>query len=182
MNLLLDPPRAVGPLTFGMPILEACQRLYAIDGAILPVRNSHQNPGFVHFDSEMSIQVEPDSLGRLRSVEIYRPSRGVQVLYEQISIFDTPADELIAILSDRTRLEIEDGGLRVLASDLLIAFTRDSLEVGSDGVEGRYFASALIARPGYYDEYERAMWPSVGIEEPSLPVTQTRDGDQDALF
>jgi hypothetical protein len=181
MDLIVDPPRAVGPLSIGMPILDAERLLYAIDGAVLPARDSRRNPGFVHFESEMSIQVEPDGVGRLRSVEIYRPSSGVRVLYGEISIFETPADELIVTLGEQTPLEIESDGLSVVAPELLIALSRDMLEVGTDGIEGRYFASMLMAKPGYYEAYERRMWPS-GAEGRVVPAELTKGDVQDTLF
>jgi hypothetical protein len=183
MDLVVDPPRAVGPLSIGMPIMDAEQLLYAIDGAIPSSRGSRRNPGFVHFESGMSIQVQPDSHGRLRAVEIYSPSRDVRVMYGQISIFETPVDELIAILSAQTPLEIEYEGLRATAPELLISLARDMAEADGDGIEGRYFESMLVARPGYYDEYERAVWSSGGVEESIAPaVSPSGDGVQDALF
>ena len=172
----------VGPLRIGMSILEAERLLYGIEGAIAAVSGARRNPGFVHFESEMSIQIAPDRLGMLRSVEIYRPLRGVQVLYGRISVFDTPADELTAMLSERVRLEIEDDGLRVVAPDLLIAFRRDMLEVGMDGVQGRYFDSMLVANPGYYDEYVREVWPSEGVWESMTTLVRTEDDGQSSLF
>jgi hypothetical protein len=182
MELIVEPPLTVGPLTIGMPIVDAERLLHGISGALSGTPGVRPNRGFVHFESEMSIQIAPDRLGRLRSVEIYRPVRDVQVLYRRTSVFETPAEELIRILSREVRLEIEDDGLRVIAPDLLIAFGRDMLEVGSDGAEGLYFDSMLIAVPGYYDEYEPEVWPSAEVRKVGKPALHVGDDGQESLF
>jgi hypothetical protein len=56
------------------------------------------------------------------------------------------------------------------------------LEIGTDGIEGRYFDSMLVAKPGYYDEYEPVVWPSEGSNEPTTTVVRAEDDGQGSLF
>lgn len=181
MDLTVEPSVSVGPLTLGMPVLEAEQMLYRIEGAVTPGSDGRRNPGFVHFLSGMSIQVEPDDIGRLRSVQIYRPSEGVRVLYRGVSLFETPADDLMRILAAEGRLDIEDDGLFVVAPDLYMSFVRDTLADGLDD-NGRYFESLLMARPGYGDRYERSVWPSGELAAPVVGDVRVMDPDQGSLF
>jgi hypothetical protein len=182
MDLIVEPPVSVGPLAIDMPILDAERLLYTIEGAVVPTPGGYRNPGFVHFESEMSIQVEPDRGGRLRSVQIYRPSSGVRVLYGQVSLFETPADELIRILAADVRLEIEDDGLFVVAPELFMSFVRDMLDDGSVDARGRYFESVLVAKPGYGDRYERAVWPSGEVGASKVDDVRVVDDGQGSLF
>jgi hypothetical protein len=115
MNLIIDPPRWVGPIAIGMPFDQAEQALRAIAGFVPPMPGKRVTPGFAHYESEMSIAVEPDRSNNVRSIEVYRPSRDVNVLYRDIPVFGFAADEVIRRLSGIARLEIEDDGLRVLA-------------------------------------------------------------------
>ena len=169
----------VGPLRIGMSMAEAERLLYEIEGAVAAKPGARRNPGFADFESGMSIQIAPDGVGGLRSVEIYRPLKDVRVLCRGISVFETPADELIRVLSAEVRLEIEDGGLAVIAPDLLLAFGRDVL---SNEADGRYFDWMLVAKPGYYDEYEPEVWPSGKLDDSMVTDPSEVDDGQGSLF
>jgi hypothetical protein len=151
VDLIIDPPRAAGPVEIGMPVDAAEQALRGIPGFLPPGAGERRAPGFAHYASEMSIAVEAAPAGRVRSVEIYRPMEGVDVRLRNISIFGESADEVIRRLREIVALQIEDDGLRVVAPSLLISLWRGTLPEGSDDEDGRYFESVLIAEPGYYD-------------------------------
>jgi hypothetical protein len=151
VDLIIDPPRGVGPIAIGMPLDQAEQALRAIVGFVPPTPGKRIAPGFAHYESEMSIAVEPDRSRNVRSIEVYRPSRDVNVLYRDISVFRIAADDVIRRISDIVRLEIEDDGLRVLAPELLLSLSRDTLPEGPEDEDGRYFEAVLVAVPGYYD-------------------------------
>lgn len=151
MELIIDPPRGAGPIAIGMPFHQAEDALRAIAGFVPPRPGKRVAPGFAHYESEMSIAVEPDRSGNVRSIEVYRPTLGVDVLYRDISIFGLPADDVIRRLSGYARLEVDGEGLRVLAPELLLSLSRDTLPEGPDDEDGRYFEAVLVAAPGYYD-------------------------------
>lgn len=151
VDLILDPPRGAGPIEIGMPFEQAEQALRAIAGFTPPKVGERVLPGFAHYESEMSIAVDQDRSGNVRSIEVYRPGRDINVLYRDISIFGFTAADVIRRLSELARLEIEDDGLRVLAPELLLSLWRDVLPEGPDDVNGKYFEAVLIATPGYYD-------------------------------
>ncbi|GAB2974772.1 hypothetical protein [Saccharothrix stipae] len=151
MELVIDPPRGVGPLRIGMPFDEAVELLRSLDGYRPPEPGRTNQPGYAHYESELTISLSPDREGRVRAVELYRPERGVTILFGDIAVFDTPADEVIQRLSGVARLEVEDGGLHVVAPDLLLALGRPFRSDGAEEPEGWYFESVLVAAPGYYD-------------------------------
>jgi hypothetical protein len=151
MKLELDPPRGVGDVRIGMPIEAAEQQLEQLPGFVPPAPGERRNKGFAHYESELSISLDFDHRGVVRAVEVFRPEGDVQVLFQGISVFEQPADEVIARLADRYRTEIEDDGLNVTAPDVFIGFWRSVRPMGPDDESGRFFDSVLIAAPGYGD-------------------------------
>ncbi|WAL63982.1 hypothetical protein ORV05_23695 [Amycolatopsis cynarae] len=151
MDLIVDPPRGVGPIAIGMPFDKAELALKSIAGFVPPEPGGRVAPGFAHYDSEMSIAVGQDRSRNVRSIEVYRPSRDVNVLFRGISVFGLAADEVIRRISDVARLEIEDGGRQVLAPELLLSLWRGTLPGRPEDEDGRYFEAVLAAAPGYYD-------------------------------
>lgn len=149
MRLELDPPRGVGDVQIGMSVDAAERVLKELPGFVPPAPGERRNKGFAHYSSELSISLDFDSLGVVRAVEVFRPERGVQVLFHGISVFEVPADDVIARLADSYRLEIEDDGLNVTAPEVFIGFWRNVLPMGPDDENGRYFDSVLVAAPGY---------------------------------
>lgn len=151
MDLIIDPPRAVGPIEIGMPFAEAERALRDIPGFLPPSLGEKRAPGFAHYESEMSIAVEPSLDGRVRSIEVYSPSEGVEVRFGELSVFAVPAEELIRRIGEANDLQIEGDGLRVVAPNLLLSLQRATLPEDPEDEDGRYFESILVAAPGYYD-------------------------------
>lgn len=151
MDLVIDPPRGVGPLRIGMTFVEGVELLHSLDGYRPPSPGHNSPPGFAHYESELTISLSPDRDGRVKAIELYRPERDVTVLFGDISVFGTSADVVIRRLSDVTRLEVEDDGAYVVAPDLLLALGRPFRSDSADEPEGWYFESVLVAAPGYYD-------------------------------
>lgn len=153
MDLILDPPHGVGPIRIGMPFEEAVQVLHAIDGFI-PQSDTggYRSPGFAHFESGMSISLAPDNCGAVKAAEVYRPDGDVRVLYGDIDLFNRPAAEVIRLLAATAEVRVEDEGLWVVAPDLLLSLSRDTLPDDDEDEDGRYFGAVLIAAPGYYDQ------------------------------
>ncbi|WP_157876740.1 hypothetical protein [Streptomyces graminilatus] len=149
MRLELDPPRGVGDLRFGMQIDIAERILGGMPGFVPPAPGERRNKGFAHYESHLSISLDFDSVGIVRGVEIFRPERDVQVVFQGTSVFEEPADIVISRLSQNFRLEIEDDGLNVVAPEVFIGLWRSMLPDAADDVSGRYFESVLVAAPGY---------------------------------
>lgn len=106
MDLIIDPPRGVGPIEVGMPFEEVERALQSIPGSSPPAPGEKRAPGFAHYDSEMSIAVDQAPGGRVRSIEIYRPTEGVEIRFAGLSVFATPADEVIRRLGEMTEVEV----------------------------------------------------------------------------
>ncbi|WP_141205823.1 hypothetical protein [Streptomyces griseorubiginosus] len=151
MGLELDPPRSVGGISIGMPIEAAERVLEQLPGFVPPAPGERRNRGFAHYESGLSISLDFDHRGVVRAVELFRPERDVQVLFQGISVFEQSADDVIAGLADRHRTTVEDDGLNITAPDVFIGFWRSVRPVGLDDENGRFFDSVLVAAPGYGD-------------------------------
>jgi len=87
----------------------------------------------------------------VEAIEFGRPQSGGDViLYGDVDIFGTPAEELLQRLGEHDRIEVLEQGRSVTAPDLLLALWRPALPEHPEDEDGRYFESVLIARPGYY--------------------------------
>lgn len=151
MKLDLDPPRAAGPITIGMPFSEAVAQLRTIEGYRERGPGIRENPSFAHYESGLSISIGFDARGLVDSIECYRPERNVLVLFGDIAVFDLPADDVIRKLRAFTSVEVEDEGLTVIAPCLLLAFGRPALPEGPEDPDGKFFETVLLSTPGYYD-------------------------------
>lgn len=149
MQLELVPPERLGPIVIGMDFDAAQRELASLPGYRHPALGRRGQPGFAHYESEMSISVHPER-GRVKAIEVFRPEEGDTVTYQGISVFELPAEQVIREMADLQRLDIVREGLLVVAPDLLLAFSRPHLPQSPDDEDGRYFESALLAAPGYY--------------------------------
>jgi hypothetical protein len=149
MQLELLPPDRVGPIMIGMDFDEAEVMLRALPGFQSPGPGERRQPGFAHYESEMSIAVYSER-DLVKAVEVFRPEGDDVVLYRGISIFKESAGDVIRELQSITRVHVERDGLFVVAPDLLLALSRPYLPESPEDEEGRYFESVLIAAPGYY--------------------------------
>ncbi|MDX6740111.1 hypothetical protein [Actinocorallia sp. A-T 12471] len=149
MQLELVPPERVGPIMIGMDFDAAQRELVSLPGYRPPALGRRVEPGFAHYDSEMSISVYPER-DQVKAIEIFRPEEEDSVVYRGISLFELPADQVIEALSTTESLDIVRGGEFVVAPELLLALSRPHLPAGPDDEDGRYFESVLIAAPGYY--------------------------------
>ena len=155
MIINLRPPDAAGPLRIGasrQDTLDALERL----GAPAPFgRVTVDLPGLaVDRPSGLFIGAHFDAQDRLEAIELGRPGKTAddEVRYDGLDVFTTPALGLVAHLRQRTPVVEEEDGHAFTAPDLLVSFWRPTVPETPDDEEGRYFASVLLARPGYYDE------------------------------
>lgn len=150
MRLELNPPVGAGPVEIGMRSDDVMRVLREIPGYVEPGPGEARQPGFGHYESGMSISAGPGRAGVVEAIEIYRPAADVQVVYHDLDVFNTPAQEVVDRLSGMTPLQIEDDGLLVVAPELLMSLWRPVLPEDEDDEDGRYFDSVLVAAPGYY--------------------------------
>ena len=73
------------------------------------------------------------------------------VLFGDIDMFGTPADEVVAQLRRAHPVTERDAGSSYVFDTLLLSFRRAAVPESPDDEEGRNFDSVLIAKPGYYD-------------------------------
>ncbi|WP_127504311.1 hypothetical protein [Actinoplanes solisilvae] len=151
MRILLDPPRSAGPVTLGMEYAKATELLRDLSGYRPPGPDSRVSAGYFHYKSGLTISISRDHAGLVDAVEIYRPVQELPVLFAGIPLFGVPADEVISRLAAVTRVELEDDGAFAVAPDLLLALWRPGVPDDPGDLEGRFFQSALVAAPGYYD-------------------------------
>ncbi|WP_421741015.1 hypothetical protein [Cellulomonas sp.] len=149
-EFVLNPPTSAGVIEIGMPIEDAERRLRLVEGFVPPEPGTRRDRGFAYYESGFSITAAPDDSGRVSYVEFSKAFGVVAVLYDGISIFDEPTEEIIRLLATRTRVTIEDFGFTVVAPDLLLSLGRNSLPsfVGDPG--GGHFDSVLMSAPGLY--------------------------------
>jgi hypothetical protein len=150
LDIVLDPPRGIGFIEIGMPFDLAIEALNRLPGK-KPLRpGRREQPGLAHYDTGLSIGVGMLDAWIVNSIEIWRPSRDVTVMFRGIDVFAVPASDLIEQFRVIAAIEVHDGGQRVVAPDLLLALWRGVLPENPEDEDGRYFQSVLVAKPGYY--------------------------------
>ncbi|MBO1336320.1 hypothetical protein [Streptomyces sp. VRA16 Mangrove soil] len=149
MDLHVEPPTGVGPLRLGMTREESA-----------PALESLRAPGFhsprdragvwLHRPDGLGISLE-HLAGRLAAVELWNPLGGAdRVLYRGLDLFGTPAAAVRERLARTAALTPGDDGISYVAPDLLLALWRSN--ASDDPADpNHYFASVLVAAPGYYD-------------------------------
>lgn len=154
VDFLLDPPVGVNGVVIGATSQQTATVLRRIGGVDTFRRTEADSPGWVATRaSGLALFAYMDNEGNLEAVEFgSRPGTADRVLYQGISVFDQPADALIAYLRRATRVLDSDDepGYLFTAPDLLLAFWRSAIPEDSEDPEGRFFESVLLARPGYY--------------------------------
>lgn len=149
MLLELEPPVGVAGIRIGSTMGEAHQRMQSL-------------PGLVAFDgilaryqSELFIRAFPrgDS-GVVDAVEISRDEYEYAdtVVWRGIDLLGEPADHVIRKLAVQTDIAITEHGHSLTCPHLLIALWRPTMPEDEYDDEGRYFRTALVAAPGYYDK------------------------------
>lgn len=157
MDLEADPPRGVGPVEIGMSTADALALLRALPGYL----DAESADLSMEYESGVTIALETDRGGSVKSIEVYAPGpdSGWRLLLGAVSLFDQPAEAVLAQLAATTSVDVREGGRHVVAPDLLLALWRPTLPQSDDDEDGRYFESVLLARPGYYDDFGEAVGP-----------------------
>jgi hypothetical protein len=155
MDFLLDPPVGVNGLSIGATANETAETLQAIGDVEVFRRTEDDTSGWVMSRaSGLTLFAYLDTDRHLEAVEFAsQPGIEDRVLYQGISLFDHPADDLVAQLRQATVVinSDEEPEYAFTAPNLLLAFWRSTVPEGADDPEGRFFEGVLLARPGYYD-------------------------------
>lgn len=153
MKIELQPPAGVGGILIGSTRAEARAEGSRF-GSPKEFRRGDEEPASlaVHRPSGLAIFVYFDSDDRVNAIEVGRPDGDEDaVVYQDLDVFQTAAEDLIGRLAHVTRVEVEELGATVTAPELLLALWRPVVPEGPDDPEGRYFESALVATTGYYN-------------------------------
>ncbi|GAA1478639.1 hypothetical protein GCM10009623_30850 [Nocardioides aestuarii] len=153
MKFDLLPPREVAGVALGSPRGVARDRCARLGDPEEFRRGGEGTPSLVvRRPSGLALFVYFDSDDRVEAIEIGRPDSDEDlVVYSGHDVFAASAEELIQVLRADHVVEVDEEGRAVTLPDLLVAFWRPTLPEGPDDVEGRYFESVLVARPGYYE-------------------------------
>ena len=149
-------PDGLGPVQLGMTRDDA-RRALAEWGECRPFRRTAEsNEGWSVTRSSTTIFATVDDGDRVEAIELASPGHGIaggdQVVYDDVDLFIDEADMVIAKLEAKgIRLTEGDNGYTTTAPDVLLGLWRDGEPSDESTGLPRYFESALIARPGYYD-------------------------------
>jgi hypothetical protein len=134
------------------------------DTPVILCRTAGSLPGWgVHRPSGLFVITLFDADDRLEAIEFGRPdSNDETVTYDGHDVFTTPAADLVAQLRQRTTIDVEEeeDGHAFTAPSLLLPLWRPVTPESPEDQEGRFFESALIARPDYYDQPVQPGGPS----------------------
>lgn len=149
----LRPPDAAGPLRIGADRAETVTALRQLGEPQLLNGTPPRRPNwFVHRPSGLVVRCHLDKPGAIEAIEFGRPNNPVDIVcYQGIDVFGTPADELVTMMRARTRVVEEEHGYAFIAPDLLLSCWRATTPKDAEDLDGRFFDSVLLARPGYYD-------------------------------
>ena len=154
-------PHGLGPVQLGMT-REDARRALAEWGECRPFRRTPEsNEGWSVTRRSTTIFANVDDDDRVHAIELASPGHGIaggdQVVFDDVDLFIDEADAVIAKLEAKgIRLTAGDDGYTTTAPDVLLGLWRDGEPSDESTGLPLYFESALIARPGYYDERRTA--------------------------
>jgi hypothetical protein len=150
MEFVLDPPHGVGPLRLGMAIEEA----RAVLKTLGPLTSTAHGEVSLHLPSGLGFSlgfgVGP-TRGRVNAIEVWRPAERDVVRYREVDLFGMPALEVVERLRRHLNLRPNEHDDGFTARELYLALWRPFAADDPDEVQGYFFQSALLARPGYDD-------------------------------
>jgi hypothetical protein len=150
VDIILDPPNGVPPVSMGMPFEEAVEAA-ARWGDVRVMGPVEHNPTVqiqaVADDYDVIVVLRDQQT--VNAVDISAPSdAGPQVLWRGIDVFRTPARQLLKLFSDAGYRIDDSNPDEPVVLDLTIAFNRwTSQQVPLDPEDGLplYFTAALVS-------------------------------------
>ncbi len=155
MIIVLRPPDRAGPLRIGATGQDAVDTLRQLGTPMVLCRAAGSGPGLgVDRPSGLFIGVYCDADDRVEAIELGRPddNTGDAVTYNDLDVFTTPAADLVTQLRRRTTVHEAEDGHAFTAPDLLLTFWRPTTPESPADEDAHFFASVLLARPGYHDQ------------------------------
>ncbi len=155
MIITLRPPDAAGPLRVGATGPDTADTLRHLGDPQEFRRTADSRPAWaVDRPSGLFVSVYFDADDRVEAIEFGRGAETADdaVSYNGLDVFRTPAADLVAELRRHTTVQEKEDGHSFIAPELLLAFWRPTTPETPDDEDGRFFESALLARPGYYDD------------------------------
>ena len=151
MELVIDPPRGIGPVRLGMTPGEARAALETL-GPLTPTAYGELA---VHLPSGLGLSVGfgvGPTRDRVNAIEVWRPHERDVVRYRDVDVFGLPALEVVARLGREIDLEPNEEDDGFTARELYFALWRPfAADDDPDETQGYFFQSAVVARPGYDD-------------------------------
>ena len=153
MSFVLDPPHGVNDIQLGVSRTGVVDVLSQY-GEVTEFRRGGpgSEPGWQVRGARIQFFVYCDASGLVNAIEFARPTdpSAEAVTFRGINLFAEPAEAVVVQLQEAgVDLVEEENGDAQVAYDFLLAFWRDGDPVGPDG-RPLYWASILVARPGYY--------------------------------
>jgi hypothetical protein len=149
----LHPPQSAGPLRIGATGHDTLETLKQLGDPLVLCRTAGRKPAWgVHRSSGLFICAYFDADDQLEAIEFGRPEETDDtVMYDGLDVFSAPAADLVAQLQLRSNVheEADEDGHTFTAPSLLLSLWRPVTPESPDDQEGRFFASVVIARPGY---------------------------------
>ncbi|OXM65959.1 hypothetical protein [Amycolatopsis vastitatis] len=160
----LRPPDVAGPLRIGATGEETLEALRRLGDPVFLCGFRGGRPGWgVDRPSGLSIGCHFDEADRVEAIQLGSPDRADAVIYNGLDLFRIPADEVVAALRARTAVTEEENGHTYLARGLSLSLWRPVTpeEPGGEDEDrdGRFFATALLALPGYRRLYSATGMP-----------------------
>ncbi|RSM48672.1 hypothetical protein DMA12_05975 [Amycolatopsis balhimycina DSM 5908] len=148
------PPDVVGPLRLGATDEETLETLRRLGEPVFLCGFQGGRPGWgVDRPSGVSLYCHFDATDRVEAIQLGSPDRADAVIYDGLDLFRTPADEVVAALRARTAVTGDENGHTYHAPGLFLSLWRPVTpeELGNEDEDwdGRFFATALVALPGY---------------------------------
>ncbi len=146
---LIEPLLGVGPVRLGMTCEEVRQSMATPRHSFLKTPHSQHETDAFH---QGAFQVF--YTGESPTVEYIELSGGgeVRAIFGGQSVFEIPADELVAILGRQYKQQNDDDAAPcdVLFPDLQVSLWRPYAPDSPEDEDGRYFATIGIGVAGYY--------------------------------
>jgi hypothetical protein len=148
-SYVVEPLVGVAPIRLGMPRSEARRLMPEQAKPFRKTPNSeHETDAFHKSAFQIFYKGEPPTV---EYIELSR-SKALEVLFRDLSVFDTPADELLATLGRWYDFDSDDSHYPcdVIFPDLEMSLWRPHGSYSPSDEDGRYFSTVGVGVHGYY--------------------------------